>query len=81
LAGPKRLRRENTVMATRIVSWDGRVKWIDAAAVRNLPITSISVRRWLNRLSPRFQQIAMTRLPEIAEVSHRTRSKSGSQGQ
>ncbi len=58
------MRRKNTVMTRRIVSWDGRVKGIDDAAVRYLPITSISVQRWLDRLSLRFRQIAMTRLSE-----------------
>jgi len=62
----RRLRRERTLETTRIASWEPRVKGIDDAAVRNLPITSISVQRWLDRLSPRFRQIAMTRLSEIA---------------
>jgi hypothetical protein len=64
----RRLRRERTLATTRIASWDACVKGIDDAAVRNLPITSISVQRWLDRLSPRFRQIAMTRLSEIAAV-------------
>src|SRR5262249_6523031 len=38
-----RLRRERTLATTRIASWDTQVKGIDDAAVRNLPITSISV--------------------------------------
>ena len=62
----RRLWREGTLTTTRIASWDAKVKGIDDAAVRNLPITSISVQRWLDRLSPRFRQIAMTRLSEIA---------------
>jgi S1-C subfamily serine protease len=37
----KRLCRERTLVTTRIASWDARVKGIDDAAVRNLPITSI----------------------------------------
>jgi hypothetical protein len=61
-----RLRSERTLTSTRIASWDARVKGIDDAAVRNLPITSISVQRWLDRLSPRFRQIAMIRLSEVA---------------
>jgi hypothetical protein len=61
-----RLRRERTLATTRIASWDVRIKGIDDAAIRNLPVTSISVQRWLDRLSPRFRQIAMTRLSEIA---------------
>jgi hypothetical protein len=65
----RRLRRERTFATTRIASWDTNVKGIDDAAIRNLPITSISVQRWLDRLSPRFRQIAMRRLSEIAEVS------------
>jgi len=75
----RRLRREKTLATTRIASWDAHVKGIDDAAVRNLPITSISVQQWLDRLSPRFRQIAMTRLSGIAEVSYRTKNRSGSQ--
>jgi hypothetical protein len=58
----RRIRRERTLATTRIASWDRRFKGIDDAAVRHLPITSISVRSWFDRLSPRFQQIAMTRI-------------------
>jgi len=65
----RRLRCERTLTTTRIASWDARVKGIDDAALRNLPITSISVQRWLDRLSPRFREIAMARLSEIAEIS------------
>src|SRR4030095_11994294 len=50
------------------------------AEVCNLPITSISVQRWLDRLSPRFRQIAMTRLSEVIAVSLRAKNGSGSQG-
>jgi hypothetical protein len=64
----RRLRRERTLETTRIASWEPQVKGIDDAAVRNLPITSISVQRWLDRLSARFRQIAITRLSEIASV-------------
>jgi hypothetical protein len=77
----RRLWRERTLATTRIASWDTRINGIDDAAVRNLPITSISVQQWLDRLSSRFRQIAMARLSELAKVSHRTRCKSGSQGQ
>jgi hypothetical protein len=77
----RRLWCERTLATTRIASWDARVKGVDDAAVRNLPITSISIQRWLDRLSPRFREIAMTRLSEIAEVSWGTRNRSGSQGQ
>ena len=72
----RRLRRERTLVTTRIASWDARVKGIDDAAVRNLPITSISVQRWLDRLSPRFRQIAMTRLSETAAFPAKTRNVS-----
>src|SRR5262245_33231976 len=41
----RRLRRERTLATTRIASWDARVKGIDDAAHRTLPITSISVQR------------------------------------
>jgi hypothetical protein len=77
----RRLWRERTLATTRIASWDTRIKGIDDAAVRNLPITSISVQRWLDRLSPRFREIAMTRLSEIAEVSLSTRIRRSSQKQ
>jgi hypothetical protein len=65
----RRLRRERTLATTRIASWDASVKGIDDAAVRNLPIKSISVQRWLDRLRPRFRQIAMTRLYETVDYS------------
>ena len=76
-----RLRRERTLATTRIASWDACVKGIDDAAVRNLPITSISVRRWLDRLSTQFRRIAMERLSEVAEVSWSARNRKGSQRQ
>ena len=74
----RRLWRERTLATTRIASWDARVKGIDDAAVRNLPITSISVQQWLDRLSPRFRQIAMARLSEITALPLRAKNRSGS---
>jgi hypothetical protein len=71
----RRLRRERTLATTRIASWDVSVKGIDDAAVRNLPITSISVQQWLDRLSSRFRQIAMERLSEITAVQLRAENK------
>jgi hypothetical protein len=65
-------------VTTRIASWDASVKGIDDAAVRNLPITSISVQRWLDRLSLRFREIAMTRLSEIAFGAFGAKNGSGS---
>jgi hypothetical protein len=76
----RRLRCERTLATTRIASWDASVKGIDDAAVRNLPITSISVQRWLDRLSPRFRQIAMRRLSEITAFPCGSKIGSGSQG-
>jgi hypothetical protein len=76
----RRLQRERTLATTRIASWDAHVKGIDDAAVSNLPITSISVQRWLDRLSPRFRQIAMKRLSEIAAFPISSKNRSGSQG-
>jgi hypothetical protein len=76
----RRLWRERTLATTRIASWDPRVKGIDDAAVRNLPITSISIQRWLDRLSPQFRQIAMAHLSEIAALPLRAKNRSGSQG-
>src|SRR5262245_3565252 len=74
----RRLRREKTLATTRIASWDARVKGIDDAAVSNLPITSISVQRWLDRLSLRFREIAMTRLSEITAGAFGATNGSGS---
>jgi hypothetical protein len=76
----RRLRREKTLATTHIASWDDRVKGIDDAAVRNLPITSISIQCWLNRLSLRFRQIAMTRLSEIGALPLGSKNRSGTQG-
>ncbi len=76
----RRLQRERTLATTRIASWDVQVKGIDDAAASNLPITSISIQSWLNRLSPRFRQIAMMRLSEPAALPLRSKNKSGSQG-
>jgi hypothetical protein len=76
----RRLRRERTLATTRIASWDARVKGIDEAAVRNLPITSISVQCWLKRLSRQFREIAMTRLSELAALPLKSKNRSGSQG-
>jgi len=78
--GADSLWRERTLATTRIVSWDTRVKGIDDAVVRNLPITSISVQQWLDRLSHRFRQIAMARLSEITALPLRAKNRSGSQG-
>jgi hypothetical protein len=72
----RRLRLERTLATTRIASWDARVNGIDDAAVRNLPITSISVQSWLNRLSPRFRRIAMARLSETAAIPFKTKRNS-----
>jgi len=63
----RRLRRERTLATTRIASWDASVKGIDDATARNLPIASISVQRWLDRLSPRFRRVAMARISETAD--------------
>jgi len=76
----RRLRRERTLATTGIALWDASVPGIDDAVVRNLPITSISVQRWLDRLSPRFQQIAMARLSEITEISLSARNRRGRKG-
>lgn len=75
----RRMRRERTLATTRIASWDGRVKGIDDAAVRNFPITSISVRSWLNRLSPHFRQIAVARFAELSAFPIKTKNRSGLQ--
>jgi len=77
----RRMRSERTLATTRIASWDRRFKGIDDAAVRNIPITSISVRSWFDRLSPHFQQIALTRFAEFDAFPFQTKKRSGSQGQ
>jgi hypothetical protein len=74
-----RLRRERTLAPTRLASWDAKVKGIDDAAVRNLPITSIGLQQWLDRLSPRFRQIAMARLSKITAPPPSAKNRSGSQ--
>jgi hypothetical protein len=43
-----------TLATTHIAGWDLGVKGIDAAALRNLPITSISVECWFNQLSQKY---------------------------
>jgi len=63
---------------THIASWDARVKGIDDATAHNLPITSIGVQRWLDRLSPRFRQIAMIRLSEVAAAPFGAKNGSSS---
>jgi hypothetical protein len=75
-----RLRRERTLATTRIASWDACVKGIYDAAVRNLPIKFTSVQQWLDRLSPRFRQIAIARLSETTALPLRAKNRSGSQG-
>ena len=65
----RRQQHERTLATTCMASWDSCVKGIDDAAVNNLPITAISVQRWLDRLSPRFRQVAMARLSETADYS------------
>lgn len=51
----KRMELERTLKITYIAAWDRGVKGIDNAALRNLPITSISVECWFNQLSSEFQ--------------------------
>src|SRR5262249_5731226 len=71
----RRLRREKTIATTRIAPGDARINGTDDAAARNLPIISISVQRWLDRLRPGFRRIAMARMSEIAEVAWNTRNR------
>lgn len=52
----RRMASERTLTTTYIAAWDSRVKGIDDAALRNLPITSISVECWFNQLSLDFQR-------------------------
>jgi hypothetical protein len=75
----RRLRHEKTLATTRIASWDARVKGNYDAAAINLPITSIGVRRWLDRLSPQFRRIATIRLSEVAAIPLGAENGSGSQ--
>jgi hypothetical protein len=74
------MRSEGTLATTRIASWDRRFKGIDDAAVREIPISSISVRAWFDRLGPHFQQIAMTRFANLGVSPFKSKNRSGSQG-
>ncbi|MCI0391925.1 MAG: DUF3854 domain-containing protein [Acidobacteria bacterium] len=56
----RRMQAEGTLATTRIAAWDRAIKGIDDAVLRKLPINSISVQCWLNRLSPHFQREVMT---------------------
>ncbi len=58
IAGRKRA--EGTLATTRIAAWDHLCKGIDDAALRNLPITSISVQGWFNCLSKYLQHKVTT---------------------
>lgn len=58
IAGRKRA--EGTLATTRIAVWDRCCKGIDDAALRKLPITSISVQSWFNRLSKYLQHKVTT---------------------
>lgn len=75
----RRMRSEGTPATTRIASWDRRFKGIDDAAIRNIPISSISVRSWLDRLSPHFRRIAMARFTELGAFPFQMKNKGGSQ--
>jgi hypothetical protein len=68
----RRINREKTLATTRIGSWDARYKGVDDAALHNIPIASISIRRWLDRLSPRFRQIAMKRIADLGAFPLKT---------
>ena len=74
----KRMQSEDTLATTRIASWDCRFKGIDDAAVHEIPISSISVRSWFDRLSPHFQQIAMTRFADLGVFPFKIKNRSGS---
>jgi hypothetical protein len=47
---------ERTLTTTHIASWDREVKGIDDAALRNLPVIPIGVKRWFNQLNQDFQR-------------------------
>jgi hypothetical protein len=68
----RRINREKTLATTRIGSWDARYKGIDDATLHNIPIASISIRRWIDRLSPRFRQIAMKRIADLGAFPLKT---------
>ncbi len=75
----RRMRSEGTLATTRIASWDRLFKGIDDAAIRKIPISSISVQSWLDRLSPHFRQIAITRFAEFGALPFQTKNKGGYQ--
>jgi hypothetical protein len=52
----RRLLSEATPETTRIASWPKRVKGIDDAALKQLPLSSISVKTWFGKLSPDFRR-------------------------
>jgi hypothetical protein len=54
------MRREKPLSTAHIALWDAIPNEIDDAMARNLPITSIGVQYWFNRLSFCLQQVAMT---------------------
>ncbi len=75
----RRMRSEGTLATTRIASWDHQFKGIDDAAIHNIPISSISVRSWLDSLSPHFRRIAMTRFTELGAFPFQMKNKGGLQ--
>jgi hypothetical protein len=74
------MRREKTLSTAHIASWDASAIGIDGHIVRTLPITSISIQYWLNRLSLCLQQVAMMRLTKTIALHLRAKNRSGSQG-
>jgi hypothetical protein len=69
------MRRQKIPAKANTISWDACVKGIDAAVIRNLPITSIALQRGLKRLSLYLQQIAMTRLTNTVALPQEQKQK------
>ncbi len=69
------MQREKTLSMAHIASWDAIPNEIDDAMVRNLPITSIGVQYWLNRLSLCLQQATMSWLTETVTLPLRAKTE------
>jgi hypothetical protein len=61
----RRRRSEGTLETTRVVTWDGRAKGVDDAALRQLPLRSLGAERWLGSLSADLRQEVMSLWQEI----------------
>jgi len=70
----RRRHSEGTLATTRVAVWDRSAKGIDDAALRKLPITSISVQSWFSQLNQILQQKVAGELCERAMLVANSRS-------